>query len=65
MSIAALALIAAGLLMTALALAPWSFDFAVSLMPGWHVTVFPPPPFAGLLLILAGIVAMLPSLLGR
>jgi hypothetical protein len=55
MFIAALALITIGVLMTALAWVPWSFDFAVSITPGWHVTVFPPPPLVGVLVILSGL----------
>jgi hypothetical protein len=65
MRIAALALIAAGVLLTAgSALAPWSFDFAVSVRPGWHMTVFP-PTFIGVLIIMSGVVALLASLVGR
>ena len=63
MLITALALIAAGVLIAVSAWAPSSFDFAIAVMPGWHVTVFPPPAFVGLLLILSGLVALLASLL--
>jgi hypothetical protein len=63
MRLAALTLIAAGLLLTATGLFPWPFDFAVAVKSGWHVTVFPPPLFVGVLLIMSGIVALLASLL--
>jgi hypothetical protein len=64
MRIAALALIAAGVLLTAgSALAP-GFDFAVSVRPGWHATVFP-STIIGVLLIMSGVVALLASLVGR
>ncbi|MBA3271678.1 MAG: hypothetical protein H0T71_14335 [Acidobacteria bacterium] len=65
MLITALALIAAGVLIAASAWAPWPFDFAVAVMPGWHATVFPPPAFVGVLVILSGIVALLASFLWR
>ena len=58
MLIAALALIAVGVLLTAGALAPSSWDFAVAVMPGWHVTVFPLPLRAGVLVTLGGLVAL-------
>jgi hypothetical protein len=64
--ILALTLIVTGVLITAGGLiAPGSFDFAVSIMPGWHVTIFPPPLFAGLLVIMSGIAALLASVLWR
>jgi hypothetical protein len=57
-------LIAAGVLLTAgSALAP-GFDFAVSVRPGWHATVFP-STIIGVLLIMSGVVALLASLVGR
>jgi hypothetical protein len=65
MLITALALIVVGVLITASALALWSFDFAVAVRPGWHVTVFPPPVSVGVLAILGGIVALLASLFWR
>ena len=65
MRIAALALTAAGVLLTAgSALAPAGFDFAVSVRPGWHVTVFP-STFIGVLVIMSGVVALLASLAWR
>lgn len=65
MFIVALSLIAVGVLITAVALVPWSFDFAVAITHGWHVTVFPPPPFVGLLATLSGIAMLLASLFWR
>ena len=65
MRIVALALIAVGVLLTAAALAPSSWDFAVAVMPGWHVTVFPPPLWLGALVILSGLVALLASISWR
>jgi hypothetical protein len=63
MRIAALVLIAAGVFLTAgSGLTPGGFDFAVSVLPGWHVTVFP-LTFIGVLAILGGVVALLASLL--
>ena len=56
---AALFLIGAGVLITAFALVPLSFDFAIAVRRGWHVTVFPPPVFVGVLTILSGIVALI------
>jgi hypothetical protein len=65
MRIAALALIAAGVLLTAgSALAPAGFDFAVSVQPGWHMTVFP-STFIGVLVFMSGVVVLLASLVGR
>ena len=63
MLITALVLIATGGLISVSAWAPWSFDFAIAVMPGWHVTVFPPPAFVGVLVMLGGLVALLASLL--
>ena len=54
-----LLLIVAGVLMTAAALVRWSFDFAIAVRRGWHVTVFPPPVSVGLLTILVGIVTLI------
>jgi hypothetical protein len=65
MLVAALTLIAAGVLLTAIGVTPWSFDFAVPLTNGWHVTVFPPPPLVGMLVTMIGIVALLVSLVWR
>ncbi len=65
MLITALALIAVGVLITVCGLAPWSFDFSVAVMNGWHVTVFPPPPLVGLVVMMSGIVALLASPLWR
>jgi hypothetical protein len=65
MLITAIALIVVGVLITASALAPWPFDFAVAVRPGWHATVFPPPVSVGVLMILGGIVALLASLSWR
>jgi hypothetical protein len=64
MTIAALMLIGAGVLIMAWALVPSSFDFAIAVRKGWHVTVFPPPPFVGVLAILVGIVTLAASLWG-
>lgn len=65
MHIAAVALIAAGVLFTtASALVRWPFDFAIAVRPGWHVTVFP-STFIGVLVIMIGIVALLASLVAR
>jgi hypothetical protein len=62
MRIAALALVAAGVLLTAGGGTwfPTSFDFAIALRPGWHVTVFP-WPFIGLLVLTSGVAALLAS----
>jgi hypothetical protein len=65
MLIVALPLIAVGVLIAACAVAPWSFDFAVAVMPAWHVTVFPPPLWVGVLLILSGLGALLASVQWR
>jgi len=62
---AALALIVTGVLITACALVPSSLDFAIAVRKGWHVTVFPPPLFAGVLTILTGVVSLIASLLWR
>jgi hypothetical protein len=64
MLIAALALIVTGVLLTAGALAPQSFDFAIALLPGWHVTILPAPPWVGVLVMLSGI-ALLVCVLWR
>ena len=59
MRIAARALIIVGLLITVSGVwAPRPFDFAIGLMNGWHLTVFPPPPFLGVLFMLSGVVAL-------
>ena len=63
MTIAALLLIVAGALIMACALVPSSFDVAISVWKGWHVTVFPPPLFVGVLAILIGIVTLAATLL--
>jgi hypothetical protein len=63
MTIAALLLVVAGALIMAWALVPSSFDFAIAVRRGWHVTVFPPPLFVGVLAILIGIVTLAASLL--
>ena len=63
MLILALALIIVGVLMAASAFVPWPLDFAVPVMKGWHVTVFPPPLFVSALVILSGIVALVASFL--
>jgi hypothetical protein len=55
------ALIAIGVLLTAAAFAPSSWDFAVAVMPGWHVTIFPASLWVGATVILIGIVALLVS----
>jgi hypothetical protein len=62
---AAQSLIVAGVLIMACALVPSSFDFAIAVRKGWHVTVFPPPLFVGVLAILIGIVTLTASLLWR
>lgn len=62
---AALSLIVAGVLITACALAPSSFDFAISVRKGWHVTVFPPPLFVGVLTIFIGVVTLIAFRLWR
>ena len=59
MTTVALLLIVAGVLITASALMRWSFDFAIAVRKGWHVTVFPPPVSVGLLTILAGTVTLI------
>ena len=41
--------------MVASALGRPSFDFAIAVRRGWHVTVFPPPLYVGVLTILFGI----------
>jgi hypothetical protein len=65
MRIAAFAVIAAGLLLTVGgAFAPSSFDFAVALRNGWHVTVFPSPLIGGLVIAI-GIGALLASFVWR
>ena len=57
MTIAAVLLVVAGVLIIAMALLGRpSFDFAIAVSNGWHVTVFPPPMLAGVLAIVAGIV---------
>lgn len=56
--ITALALMAVGVLLTVAAMARLPWDFAVAVKPGWHVTVFPPPLWAGLLLILGGLIGL-------
>jgi hypothetical protein len=61
MFIAALVLIVVGALIAAAAVLAWSFDFAVAVLPGWHVTVFPPPVFVGVMLMIAGGVGLLAS----
>jgi hypothetical protein len=58
---AALLIVVAGVLMIAAALVPFSFDFAVAVRKGWHVTVFPPPLFVGVLATLIGIVTLIAS----
>jgi hypothetical protein len=57
----AIALIALGVLLTISALLPLSWDFAVAVAPGWHVTVWPAPLWLGLLLVLVGGLALLAS----
>jgi hypothetical protein len=61
MLVAALVLIAVGLLMVGGAAVPYGFDFAVALRPGWHVVVFPPPLWLGVLLIAMGLFGLLAS----
>jgi hypothetical protein len=63
--LAAIAFIAVGVLITGCALVPWSSDFAVAVAPRWHVVVFPPPVWVGLVAILAGSVALLWSVQWR
>jgi len=65
MIIGALLLVVAGVLITAAALVPSSFDFAIAVSRGWHVTVFPPPLFVGVLAILIGIVTLIAVRLWR
>jgi hypothetical protein len=56
---AALTLVAAGVLLTLGGLlGPRSWDFAVSVMPGWHVTIFPPSLRMGLLVLASGVAAL-------
>jgi hypothetical protein len=55
MTIVACLLIVAGMLIIAMALGRPSFDLAIAVTRGWHVTVFPPPIFVGVLAILIGI----------
>ena len=61
MQMLALTLIAIGVLLTAAAFAPSSWDFALAVMPGWHVTIFPASLWVGATVILIGIVALLVS----
>jgi hypothetical protein len=61
MQMPALALIAIGVLLTAAAFAPSSWDLAVAVMPGWHVTIFPAPLWVGAIVMLIGIVTLLVS----
>ena len=65
MIIAALLFVVAGMLITASALVPSSFDFAIAVRKGWHVTVFPPPVFVGVLAILIGTVMLIAARLLR
>ena len=65
MKIAALLLVAAGVLMIAMALGRPSFDFAIAVGRGWHVTVFPPPVSVGVVAILLGLVMFVAFLLRR
>ena len=65
MTIAALLPVVAGALIMVCALVPSSFDFAIDVRKGWHVTVFPPPLFVGVLAILIGIVTLAAALLWR
>jgi hypothetical protein len=65
MTVAALLLLVAGALIMAWALGSSSFDFAIAVRKGWHVTVFPPPLFVGVLAILIGIITLAASLLWR
>lgn len=62
MLIAALVLVAVGMVIAASAVAPWPFDFAVAVAWGWHVTIFPPPLWVGGLVISSGIAALLARL---
>jgi len=65
MRIAALALIAAGVLLTVgSALAPAGFDLAVAVRPGWHMTVFPSTVMGGVV-FMSGVVVLLASRVGR
>ena len=57
----ALPLLLVGALLTVAALIPWSWDFAVAVAPRWHVTIFPPPLWLGVVLSAVGIA----SLVGR
>ena len=66
MTIAAVLLVVAGVLIIAMALLGRpSFDFAIAVTRGWHVTVFPPPMFAGVLAIVLGIVMFIAARLWR
>ena len=62
---AAISLIVGGVLITACALVPSSYDFAIAVKKGWHVTVFPPPVFVGVLTTFIGIVTLITVLLWR
>jgi hypothetical protein len=62
---AALSLIVAGVVITACALAPSSFDFAIAVRKRWHVTIFPPPLIVGVLTVLIGVVTLIAFLLRR
>jgi hypothetical protein len=56
MTIAAFLLVVAGMLIITMALLGRpSFDFAIAVTSGWHVTVFPPPMLAGVLAIVLGV----------
>jgi len=66
MTIAPLLLVTAGVLIIAMALLGRpSLDFAIAVTRGWHVTVFPPPMFAGVLAIVLGIVTLVAARLRR
>jgi hypothetical protein len=61
MTIAGLLLLVAGVVMTASTLFGSSFDFAIAVRKGWHVTIFPPPRFVGVLAIVIGFVLFMAS----
>jgi hypothetical protein len=65
MMVAALTLIAVGVLLTVRALVPPPWDFAVAVTRGWHVVVWPAPSWVGMLVTLFGLGALFASVQSR
>jgi hypothetical protein len=63
--VAALTLIAVGVLLTVRALVPPSWDFAVAVTRSWHVVVWPAPLWVGVLVTLFGLGALYASIQSR